>query len=82
MNALRKIAILLLMGLMAGQTVLAGDDSTANKAGKGVKKGGKAAERGIEKGAEAAGKGLRKGADATGRGLRKAGAWLEKKLHK
>lgn len=82
MNAVQKLAILLLLGLMAGQPVLASDDSTAHKAGKDAKKGGEAAERGIEKGAVAAGRGLRKGADATGKGLKKAGSWLEKKLHK
>lgn len=81
-DAMKKAAILLLLGLIAGQPSFADDEGLGKKAGGGIKKGGEAAGRGVEKGLDAAEKGIRKGAVATGRGLKKAGEWVEKKAHK
>jgi len=79
---MKKIVMLLLLSLFAGQQAVAEEESVAKKAGKGIEKGGEAAGRGIEKGVDATGKGLKKGAEATGRGLEKAGKWIDKKVHK
>ena len=80
---MKKVSILLLLlGVLAGQTVFAEEEGVVDKAGKGVKKGADAAARGIEKGADAAAKGVKKGVEATGKGIKKAGEWVEKKAGK
>ncbi len=77
---MKKVIVLLFLGLVAGQPAFA-EESVAKKVGNGIKKGGEAAGRGIEKGVDATEKGLKKGAAATGRGLKKAGQWIETKVH-
>lgn len=80
---MKKVSVLLLLlGALAGQAVLAEEAGVVDKAGKGIKKGADATARGIEKGADAAAKGIQKGVDATGRGVKKAGEWIEKKAGK
>lgn len=83
---MRKIAVLLVLCLFAGQQAFAGDED-AQKDGGSQKKGestfkkvGEAAGKGIEKGAEAAGRGIKKGGRAAGRGVEKAANWVERKL--
>jgi len=78
---MKKVIVLLLLGLWVGQPALAAEEGVAKKVGNGIKKGGEAAGRGIEKGIDATGRGLKKGAAATGRGLEKAGQWIEKKVN-
>ena len=77
---MRKVIVLLLLGLFAGQPALAEEESVAKKVGDSIKKGGEAAGHGIEKGIEATESGLKKGAAATGKGLEKTGQWIEKKV--
>ena len=78
---MKKVIVLLLLGLFVGQAALAEEEGVAKKVGNGIKKGGEAAGHGIEKGIEATEEGLKKGAAATGKGLEKAGQWIEKKVH-
>ena len=78
---MRKVIVVLLLGLLVGPPALAEEEGVAHKVGNGIKKGGEAAGHGIEKGLEATGRGLKKAAAATGRGLEKAGQWVEKKVH-
>ena len=77
---MKKIFMLLMLGLFVGQPALA-EEGVAKKVGDGVKTGGEAAGNGIEKGIEATEKGLKKGAAAAGKGLETAGQWIEKKVH-
>ena len=60
----------------------ADDDSVADRAGKGIKKGGEAASRGIKKGADAAAKGIKKGSKAVVKGVKKGTEWVGKGLKK
>jgi hypothetical protein len=77
---MKKMAVLLLLGLFVGQAAFAEEEGVAKKVGNSIKKGGEVAGHGIEKGIEATEKGLKKGAAATGKGLEKAGQWIEKKV--
>ena len=58
------------------------DDSVAERAGKGIKKGGEAASRGIKKGADAAAQGVKKGGKAVVKGIKKGTEWVGKGLKK
>jgi len=78
---MKKMIVLLLLGLIVGQPALAEEEGVAKKVGNSIKKGGEAAGHGIETGIDATERGLKKGAEATGRGLETAGQWVEKKVH-
>jgi hypothetical protein len=79
--AMKKVSILLMtLGVLAAASAFA-EESVAERAGNGIKKGGEAAGRGIEKGAEAAGRGIKKGGEATVKGVETAGKWVGRKLH-
>jgi len=80
---MKKLFILLMvLGAVHSQAVFADEPGVVDKLGKGLEKGGKAAERGIEKGASAAGRGIEKGANVVGQGGKKIGEWIEKKTGK
>jgi hypothetical protein len=79
------VLISLLLGAFLMQDVLAQEEdskkeSTSERIGDSVKKGGEAAGHGIEKGGEVVGHGLKKGGEATVKGLKKAGEWVGKEL--
>jgi len=78
---MKKVIILLLLGLFVGQPALAEEESVAKKVGNSLKKGGEAVGHGIEIGIDATEKGLMNGAEATGKGLETAGQWIEKMVH-
>lgn len=80
MPALKRITLMLIM--LAASAMATAEEGVLDKAGRGIKKGGAAAERGIKKGADATGKGLQKGGEATANGVKKAGKWTGEKLDK
>ena len=81
---------MLVLGAFLTGTVAASEDNTAkdesgakkestiDRIGEGVKKGGEAAGRGIEKGAKATVKGVKKAGDWVGKKMEKGGEKLEK----
>ena len=71
------VVLLMTLGLLAAGNVFA-DDSVAERAGKGIKKGGKVVAKGVEKGGEATVKGLKKSGDWLGKKLQLGGEKLEK----
>jgi hypothetical protein len=84
---MKKAAIVLLVGVMAGQHAFAGDTGSGDKSSgsKGestIVKVGNEVGHGIQRGADAAGRGIKKGGRAAGNGLETAAKWVERKIDK
>jgi hypothetical protein len=79
---MKKAAIVLLVGVMAGQYAFAGDEGSGKKGESTLVKVGNEAGHGIQRGADAAGRGIKKGGRAAGHGLETAANWLQRKLDK